>query len=91
MLTYADITPQEIGRRGREIYNRDIRPHVEADNIGKFLILDINTGEYEIDSEDLVASKRLLERVPDGILYGVRVGYRTAYTMAGHMQRERPQ
>jgi len=56
---------------------------VEQDHRGKFLILDVNTGDYEIDSEDLTASKRLLARRPDAELFGVRIGHRAAYLLDG--------
>ena len=54
---------------------------MEQDHQGKFLILDVNTGDYEIDAEDLAASKRPLARRPDAILFGVRIGHRAAYRL----------
>ncbi len=35
---------EEFVQRGDEIYNRDIRPQVEAHSKGKFLAIDIETG-----------------------------------------------
>lgn len=56
---------------------------MEQDHRGKFLILDVNTGEYEIDAKDLIASKRLLARRPDAALFGVRIWHRAAYRLRG--------
>ena len=39
---------EEFARRGEEIYNRDIRPLLEANNRGMFVAVDIETGEYEV-------------------------------------------
>jgi hypothetical protein len=77
---------QEIGQRGQALYDQTIRAQVEAENRGKFLILDVNTGDYEIDAEDLNASERLLARRPDAVLFGVRIGYRAAYRLGGKKQ-----
>ena len=77
-MTEVDL---EMGRRGQALYDQTIRAQVEAENRGKFLILDVNSGDYEIDAEDLIASKRLLARRPDAALYGVRVGHRAAYRL----------
>jgi hypothetical protein len=44
------LTPEEIAARGEAIYDRDIRHKVEGTHDGKFLVLDIETGEYEIDA-----------------------------------------
>jgi hypothetical protein len=77
-------TADEIVRRGEEIYEREIRANVEPTNKGKFLVLDIETGAYEIDEDDLKASKRLLARHPNAETYGLRIGYPTAYRIGGH-------
>ena len=76
----------EIGRRGQALYDQKIRPLVEQDHRGKFLILDVNTGDYEIDAEDLTASERLLARRPEALLFGVRIGHRAAYRLGGKKQ-----
>ena len=46
---------------------------------GKFLVIDIETGEYEINTDDLVATKQLLAKYPNAVIYGLRIGYPTAY------------
>jgi len=79
-------TGQQIGQRGQALYDQKIRPQVEQDHRGKFLILDVNTGDYEIDAEDLTASKRLLARRPNAALFGVRIGRRAAYRLVGMKQ-----
>jgi hypothetical protein len=76
-------TAQEIGEIGKAIYEKQIRPQVEATNRGKFLVVDINTGNYEIAEDDLTASNQAFAKNPDALLYGVRVGYPTAYRFGG--------
>ena len=79
---------EEIGRIGEDIYHRDIRPKVMPQDKGKFLIIDIETGDYEVDKDDLQAEKRLRSRRPNGVLYGMRIGYTSAYTLSGRMIEE---
>jgi hypothetical protein len=69
---------EEFARRGDEIYERDIRPRVETGDEGKFVVIDIETGAYEIDVDELAASDRLLARNPDAQLWVTRVGSRYA-------------
>ena len=57
----------------------------EAD-IGKFVIIDINSGEYEIDEDDITASIRLQARRPDAFGYIMRVGYSAAYFFGGYYE-----
>ena len=57
---------EEFAQRGDEIYERDVRPRIdETSNAGKFVAIDIETGAYEIDVDELTASDRLLARYPE--------------------------
>ena len=78
-MPYSNYTPSEVESRGEGIYDRQIRDKVELKHKGKFLVIDVETGEYEIDIDDLVATKRLLGKRPNAVIYGVRIGFPTAY------------
>jgi len=67
---------EEFARRGDEIYERAIRPHLVVGNEGKFVVIDIETGAYEIDADELAASDRLLARYPEAQVWMTRVGSR---------------
>jgi hypothetical protein len=69
----------EIAREGEAIYQRNIRREVESGNRGRFVVIDVLTGDFEIADEDLEASDRILERRPQAVLYGIRIGSPTAY------------
>ena len=52
-----NIPPQEVESQGEAIYAQQILNKVEVEHKGKFLVVNIETGEYEIDEDDLVATK----------------------------------
>lgn len=80
---------KETAERGRKLYEERIRALVDPDvHYGKFVVIDVETGDYEIDKRDIVATKRLLERHPGAVTYGVRVGFATAYKMVGMKTRK---
>lgn len=74
----------EFARRGDEIYEREIRPLLETENEGKFVAIDIETGAYEVDTNELAASDRLLARVPGAQIWLRRVGSRYAHRFGFH-------
>ena len=80
-MPYPGYTTSVVGRRGREMYEQELRARVESQHLGQFLVLDISSGEYEIATDDLTASESLLARKPDAILYGVRIGSSAAYRL----------
>jgi hypothetical protein len=67
---------REFARRGDTIYDAKVRPHLTAADDGKFVALDIDTGEFEIHKSELTAGDRLRKRLPDAQIWMVRVGSR---------------
>jgi hypothetical protein len=80
---------QEFAHRGKEIYQRDILPHIRPEDTGKFVAIDIETGMYVLDEDDYTAVERLLSQRPDAQSRLMRVGERAAYrTGRGPVARE---
>ena len=77
----AKYSREEVATRGEAIYEREIRHKVESQSKGQYLVLDIETGEYEINPDDLVATKQAMAKRPDAVLYGLRIGYPAAYRL----------
>ena len=80
----VQYAPGEIARIGKDLYEREIRARVETEeNLGKILVLDIESRDYEIGSDQDDALSRLRERHPDGVRYHVRIGYRAVDKIGG--------
>lgn len=77
-VQYPRLSHEEFARRGDEIYERDIRPYLGADDEGKFVVIDIDTGAYEIDADEVAASDRLLAHHPHAQVWLRQVGSRYA-------------
>ena len=73
----AQITSEEIIRRGKEIYERDIRPLVEAGNEGCVVAIDVISGEYELADNATASAGQLRARLPEAEVFFMRVGYPT--------------
>ena len=76
---------EEFCRRGKEIFERDVRPSLRPEDDNKFVAIDIETGDYELDNEDYPATERLLMRRPHAQIWLERVGQRAAYRIGGHV------
>lgn len=74
---------EEIGRKGEALYQERIKALVDPLHYGKFVVIDVETGDYEIGKRMKDASKVLRKRRPEAITYGVRVGFSAAYRMGG--------
>ncbi len=89
-MPYSDYTREEVRDRGEKIYEKEIKERVEPREKGKFVVIDVETGEYEVDESDLAATKRSLAKRPEAVLYHIRIGYRTASKLGGRFITRRP-
>ncbi len=78
---------EEFRRRGNAIYLEEVRPKLTKKDVGKFAAIDIETGAYAVDADEMKAGDKLLKRIPDAQIWVVRVGYRAARRFGGRDER----
>jgi hypothetical protein len=84
MNSQPRYSKEEFARRGDAIYDNALRSLLELGNEGKFVAIDIETGTYEVDSDELAASDRLLSRCPNAQIWLRRIGSRYARHFGSH-------
>ena len=80
---YSD---DELVRLGQLHYERELRHLVEPQSNGMFLVLDVRSGDYEVDAVDASAALRLKARRPLAQRYILRIGHPTGYRMGARVQ-----
>jgi hypothetical protein len=85
------LSRAEIGERGEVLYAQRIRTQVETqNNIGKMVVIDVETGDYAIDELGLEAARHLQAKHPNAHLYGKRIGYDVSEALGGVIERVAP-
>ena len=75
--------PDDIVGRGDAIFRDQLEPHIGHVEKGMFVVIDVESGDYEIGERDVEATSRLMERRPAAMTHAVRIGYPTAYEYVG--------
>ena len=52
----------ELAERGEEIFERVVRPQVEDEDGRKYVAIDVESEDFEVDANQRAAAKRLVER-----------------------------
>jgi hypothetical protein len=81
---------EEFARRGDALYEKDVRSKLKPEDEGKFVAIDIESGMYELDEDEMEAGDRLLARIPQAQIWMVRVGSRYVHRFGGRERRETP-
>lgn len=71
----------EIARRGQEAYDQHVLPLLKPEDDGKFVAIDIETGDYEIGTQSYAVSRKMRDRVPAERIWLMRVGHKAAFKM----------
>jgi hypothetical protein len=79
---------EEFAQRGDLIYQTQIRPQVEANNHGKIVAIDIETGDFEVDNSPMLAVDKLYERKPNAQPWVIRIGHRAVFRFGSRSQRK---
>lgn len=72
-------TLDELAVLGRDLFDRQVRPTLRSEDDGKFVALDVESGDYELDDDDYVAVLRLRSRRPAADVWLLRAGSPTTY------------
>lgn len=74
---------EEFAKRGEAIFESEICSTLKGRKPLDFVLIDIETGEFEVDADEDVASDRLTARVPDAQIWMRRVGSRISRRFGG--------
>jgi hypothetical protein len=78
------LSREEVARRAKQLYEGRICQEVEIEeNIGKMVLIDIETGDYQVDENGLRAADYLSNKHPNARLVGLKIGYNVAASFGG--------
>ncbi|HZP80104.1 MAG TPA: hypothetical protein VFB21_00575 [Chthonomonadaceae bacterium] len=86
-MGHPRYSSEEIVARAKALYEQKIRAGVEPENIGKFLVIDIEPGDYEMDADEMAVIQRSRKRHPNGVFHMMRVGYPAMGTIGANLTR----
>jgi hypothetical protein len=73
-MGHPRYTKEEIAARGKAIYEQKLRAELEPRQNGQYLVINVETGEYEVGEDERAVSQRAYARYPGAPLYGMRIG-----------------
>ncbi len=69
----------DMRRRAEHLFTTVVALTLTDADVGNYLVIDTETGDYEIDADNYAASHRALQKRPEArTRYGARIGFRTA-------------
>ena len=88
--TTRRYSKEEFARRGDALVESTVRPNLKAADKDKFVAIDIETGEYELDKDEMKAADRLRKRIPDSQIWLVHATLGYLHRLGGHGLQGQP-
>ena len=73
---------RHIAREGKRLLEL-IQPQFGEQDRGKFVAIDVDSGDYFLGETAMDATEKGRAKYPDKVFYLGRIGYRTAFTFKG--------
>jgi len=87
-MSTSALNQRGLAHRGRDYYDDHLRAKLEPQYNGKFLALELDSGDYEMGDTQLEALDRAEAKHPNSVFYIHRIGYRTAARIGAQLQEE---
>jgi hypothetical protein len=81
LIDHQPRTAEETARLGNDLVKRVIEPTLPPSDTGRFICVDVDSGAYEIDNDDVAAIERLHSRFPEADSFLGTVGDDSTYRM----------
>ena len=75
-----------VESRAMEIFRKRIQPTLVSADLGKYIAIDIDSDDFELDEDDYLAIARLLQRRPDARSWLMCVGEPTTYRIGRNIR-----
>ncbi len=75
------LTPDQIAQKGQQLYEERLKPDLEPRQNGKFVVVEVETGEYFIGESILEALQKAKEKHPEKLFHTIRIGYPGVFKM----------
>lgn len=81
------LTPQEVEKKGQEIYEQKLKDKLEKGSFGKYVAIDVDTEEYFIGESLEEALNKAKEKYPNKIFHSIKIGSTGVFTASGLLDR----
>lgn len=78
-MTTTDHVRNATMLRAKDFYNAELREKLESTEKGKYVVIDSNSLDYEVDASLIVAAVHLKDRQPDAWTVSFEIGYESKW------------
>ena len=79
------VSPEQVSEKGEEFYKNKLKSILEPIDNGKFVAIEIISGDYFIGNSILEALDAAKKKYPDRLFHTIKIGYQGIFKMGGYV------
>lgn len=72
--TIQTITPDELNRKGEQIYFDELKEKLEKSHSGDYVVIEVDSGDYFLDKDLMKVLQKARGKYKDKLFFIVQVG-----------------
>ena len=80
-------SPEQVAEKGQKIYDEKLKPELEKNHQGEFVVIDVDSGEYVVANSLIEALQTAKEKYPGKVFHSVRIGFPGIFRMGTYAHR----
>ncbi|MFH1049148.1 MAG: hypothetical protein V1732_05805 [Patescibacteria group bacterium] len=81
------LNPEQVSQKGEEIYKNKLKSVLEPKENGKFVAIEVVSGDYFLGDTILEALEKGRKKYPDRLLHTIKVGYQGVFKMGSYTRK----
>lgn len=79
--------PEQIAERGQKLYDEKLKSKLEGSQRGKFVVIEVESGEYVIADSLIDALQEAQKKYPGKLFHTVKVGFAGVFKMGTYTRK----
>jgi predicted nucleic acid-binding protein len=75
------LSPEQVVEKGQKFYAEKLKAELEPDKNGKFVVIEIESGDYFIADTLVEALEKAKDKYPSKLFHTVKIGFEGIYKM----------
>lgn len=75
------LNPEEIIKKGEEIYQNKLKNILEPQDNGKYVVIEVISSDYFVNENLLTAVEEARKKYPESLFFTARVGYKGIFNV----------
>lgn len=74
MINNQSLSLEEITKLGEKFYTEELKEKLEQENMGQYVIIDVEQKKYQVDADRLIAVEKARKDFGDKLFYIIQIG-----------------